>query len=701
MIKSDNSKMERKFNDYRKTITILVEIVLITTLISLTVVNVKIVNEAKEIEAKNKVARYTYDNNNTINKKIYSAPLVTERLNAESVNVIDGAYIAYFENTYFGTLEIAFPEKIKTAVKLNVTLSEAVNDKGKPWTRANMNTSLYGFGIAFYTTEVEIPKGTETYQLELPERPLPVSEAIQDDWKGGVIPFCCCSISGYHEGILSESNIYQIAVHKVFDDNASEFISDNEILNEVYKFCKDTIKATTYAGVYIDGYRELAPYEADAYINELGDFSVSSNYDIARATLEFLSSHHTWPTEWILQTVSLAHEYYMYTADIEMIQNIYPELKKCLLSDILNEDGLLDSLLVDETMRNSFGVSGINDIIDWPGAERDNFTTIVVQKASIADKVKSVKYRYMAFIADIAGCHYASCIYKITGEAIGDITVIASPNAVVNAFYYKSLCELSFLAEEIGETEDAEYYRIKAEEFKFLYQRIFVSNKTGLIVDAVGSSHSSIHSNMFALDFGLVPFENKGRVVDYIKSKGMECSVYGSQFLLESLIKENENIYAIDLLTSTKKKSWYNMIHHTGSKLTTEAWDESIKINMDWNHAWGTAPINIITRYIVGVKPYAPGCETVIIEPHFGNLTSIDATVPINNGKVSLLYSSTGNKNHVIIETTAKAIFVVPIDADYSSLVIDGVNFYPDEDQCIWLEQGAHEISYHFRGGNE
>ena len=85
----------------------------------------------------------------------------------------------------------------------------------------------------------------------------------------------------------------------------------------------------------------------------------------------------------------------------------------------------------------------------------------------------------MAFIADIAGCHYASCIYKITGEAIGDITVIASPNAVVNAFYYKSLCELSFLAEEIGETEDAEYYRIKAEEFKFLYQRIFVSNKTG------------------------------------------------------------------------------------------------------------------------------------------------------------------------------------------------------------------------------
>ena len=59
MIKSDNSKMERKFNDYRKTITILVEIVLITTLISLTVVNVKIVNEAKEIEDCCKIECYT------------------------------------------------------------------------------------------------------------------------------------------------------------------------------------------------------------------------------------------------------------------------------------------------------------------------------------------------------------------------------------------------------------------------------------------------------------------------------------------------------------------------------------------------------------------------------------------------------------------------------------------------------------------
>ncbi len=407
-----------------------------------------------------------------------------------------------------------------------------------------------------------------------------------------------------------------------------------------------------------------------------------------------------WPTEWILQTVSLAYEYYMYTGDIEMIKKIYPELKQCLLSDILNEDGLLDSSLVDKKMLDSFGVSGINDIIDWPVTERDDFSTIVLERASFEDKIKSAKYRYMAFIADIAGCHYASCIYRITGGEIGDKKVIASPNAVVNAFYYNSLCQMTFLADEIGKTEDAQNYRKTAEEFKFLYQRIFVSERTGLIVDAVGSSHSSMHSNMYALDFGLVPFENKGRVVDYIKSKGMGCSVYGSQFLLESLIKENEDIYVIELLTNTGRKSWYNMIHHTGSKLATKAWDEKIKLNMDWNHAWATAPVNIITRYIVGVRPYTPGCETVIIEPHFGKLTSIEAIVPINNGEVNLSYSSNDNDNNIMIETTAKVVFVVPIDTDMSTLVIDDVNVYADDGNRIWLEQGVHEISYRIGGSS-
>ena len=297
----------------KRIITMITGIILLAVIVLLIVAHIKIVDEAKEIEEKNRVASYAYDNNNTISERINSAPLVTERLSAEAIDFVDNTWVAYFENTYFGTLEIDFPEELKATTKLSITLSEAVNEYGKPWTRLDMNTSLYGFGIAFYTMEAEIPKGTKIYRLELPERPLPVTESIQDGWKGGVIPFCCCSISGYNERQLLESNIYQIAVHKEFNDDDSKFISDNEILNEVYDFCKDTVKATTYAGIYIDGYRELAPYEADAYINELGDFSVSNYYDMAKATLEFFSAHHTWPTEWILQTVSLAYEYYMYT----------------------------------------------------------------------------------------------------------------------------------------------------------------------------------------------------------------------------------------------------------------------------------------------------------------------------------------------------------------------------------------------------
>lgn len=55
-----------------------------------------------------------------------------------------------------------------------------------------------------------------------------------------------------------------------------------------------------------------------------------------------------------------------------------------------------------------------------------------------------------------------------------------------------------------------------------------------------GTDHSSLHTNMFPLTFGLVPEERKITVVEFIKSRGLTFSVYGAQFLLEALCKAGE-----------------------------------------------------------------------------------------------------------------------------------------------------------------
>src|SRR5664280_366879 len=100
----------------------------------------------------------------------------------------------------------------------------------------------------------------------------------------------------------------------------------------------------------------------------------------------------------------------------------------------------------------------------------------------------------------------------------------------------------------------------------------------------------------------------------------MACSVYGSQYLLEALYKAGEDRYALGLLTAVNDRSWWNMIR-SGSTITMEAWDMKYKPNSDWNHAWGAAPANIITRYMWGIQPVEPGFTKAVIKPQLNQLT--------------------------------------------------------------------------------
>ena len=63
-----------------------------------------------------------------------------------------------------------------------------------------------------------------------------------------------------------------------FDDSASSFDSSNSALNQVWGYPKYSIKAPTFAGVYIDGDRDRTRYEADAYIQALGHYVIDRDY---------------------------------------------------------------------------------------------------------------------------------------------------------------------------------------------------------------------------------------------------------------------------------------------------------------------------------------------------------------------------------------------------------------------------------------
>ncbi|NLE38892.1 MAG: alpha-L-rhamnosidase, partial [Pirellulaceae bacterium] len=378
-------------------------------------------------------------------------------------------------------------------------------------------------------------------------------EAVRlPDEIGVIAPFRYVEIVGSPTK-FDASMIRQVAVFYPFDETASRFESSDQILNDVWDLCKYTMKATSFAGVYADGDRERIPYEGDSYIHQLSHYSVDREYSLARYSHEYLLRNPTWPTEWKQHSVLMAWADYMYTGDKESLAEHYDLLKsEKTLEQYARPDGLLNT-------------RGLRDVVDWPAGERDGFDFREV-------------------------------------------------NAVVNAFYYRTLVEMADLAGAIGRDGDAADYRRRADMVRTAFNRVFFDSRRGVYVDGEGSEHASLHANMMPLAFGLVPDEHVDSVADFVVSRGMACSVYGAQYLLEALYHAQRDNVALRRMVSKDVRSWYNMLR-VGSTMTLEAWDDRFKPNQDWNHPWGAAPANIVARYVLGVRPLEPGFRKVLIRP--------------------------------------------------------------------------------------
>ena len=130
----------------------------------------------------------------------------------------------------------------------------------------------------------------------------------------------------------------------------------------------------------------------------------------------------------------------------------------------------------------------------------------------------------------------------------------------------------------------------------------------------------------------------------------MACSPYGAQFLLDAVFEVNDPDYALKLMTDTTLRSWYEMMRD-GSTITTESWSHKIKKNQDWNHAWGAAPANIISRRLMGIEPTKPGFARVRIAPQTGRLGYAYIKQPTPRGVITVEIKPDGaSKKRFIVE---------------------------------------------------
>ena len=448
---------------------------------------------------------------------------------------------------------------------------------------------------------------------------------------GPVTPFRWIEIEGLPEDFPYDRIRRRAAFSSTWNEDAASFECSDETLNRIWDLCKYSLKATTFAGVYVDGDRERIPYEADAYLNQLSHYTTDDNVTMAARTFDWLMENGTWPTEWSPHMVFMAHAQWMYSGDTEWLKHRYESLKSKTLMNRSGEDGLIRSGPLDQSR---------HDIVDWPKGERDGF-------------------------------------------------VFTEINTVVNAFHIAAIEQMAEMATAAGKEEDAKLFTARAELARAAFQEKLFDETAGIYRDGIGTDHSSIHSNFFPLAFNLIPEDKKPKVIKWLKEQDMKCSVYAAQYFMESLFNNGGDQKALDLITADNDRSWKHMVN-SGTTITWEAWGLKYKGNQDWNHAWGAAPANLLPRFVLGVQAASPGWKTALIRPCPGSLKFAKGKVPTPLGPVKVDWKNGDQfKLELQLPQGMSAKIEFPATDSSKSISVNGQEVEATKENGRWILQDA------------
>lgn len=482
--------------------------------------------------------------------------------------------------------------------------------------------------VRYTNATFNLSEGDRIYAVRPPAYSYPHG-AINPTSNGLVMPFRYFELTNY-PGKLALTDVVQMCLVSDFNTNAASFSSSSAALNQVWNLCRNSMRVLTFDGIYVDGDRERKPYESDAYIHQLSAYAVDREFVMPRHTLDYLLRHPTWPTEWKFHNIFMASADYMHTGDTNLIARIYPKLQADSFTWAATGNGLMKGFPNFRQRTNS-------DVVDWPPADRDGFV------------IKEGAY-------------------------------LNWTNSVNNAFYYASLQKMAFIANTLGRTNDAVDYIAKADKVYAAYNATFWDNAAQCYVDGVGTTHASAHANFFPLAFGLAYGDRRTAAVNFLHKRiaangGIPCSVYAAQYLLEGLFIADDDDTALGLMTTNGTRGWLNMLA-IGSTITTEAWNFDDKPNMDWNHAWGAAPGNLIPRFVLGLQPLGASFWRIRIQPHLGRTLSwVQGVVPTIRGPVGISASKAPGNFRLLVDIPGNVSAFIDLPAQNATnpiALVDG-----------------------------
>ncbi|MBR2407253.1 MAG: family 78 glycoside hydrolase catalytic domain [Clostridia bacterium] len=337
----------------------------------------------------------------------------------------------------------------------------------------------------------------------------------------------------------------------------AEYPTENAALTRVLRLCADTVKYGVQEVFPDCPTREKGQYLGDVAISARAQATLTGDTAmIKKAIRDFCATSCICPglmavstssymqeiADYSLQFPALVCWVYAMDGDVAFVREVEPYatgLYQYFLR-YANADGLLD------------GVSDKWNLVDWPANLRDGYD------------------------------------FELPSDGVP-----SGVHNVINAFWCGCLGAMDELYAILGKPATGMTERVKD-----AFVKTFYSPELGLYVDAPGSSHVSVHSNLLPLlfDIGTRDKDLCTRLGDFIVQKGLSAmGVYMAYFALAALVGHDRYEDAVRL--ATDPACWLLMLDE-GATTTFEAWGKEQKWNTSLFHPWASAPLIVFAENI-------------------------------------------------------------------------------------------------------
>lgn len=369
-------------------------------------------------------------------------------------------------------------------------------------------------------------------------------------------------------------------------------------MEDIFRICKNGVRCGTQEAYLDCPTREKGQYLGDAVITARSQVWLSGNTDMLRKCIrDFIQSSQVTPGLLAVAPGALMQEIadfsllfpalpltdYDFTGDLAFLRECYPAV-----CDIIRTYGRYrrgDGLL--EQVAESW------NLVDWPENMRDGYD-FCLSRPVVG-----------------AGCHN-----------------------VINALWYGANLMRERMEQLLGLPVTEDSRSIGAAFVKTFYRK-----DCRLFADSETSGHCSLHANLYAACFGLLPEEARDTYEELLLDPGRCCGVTPMYYALRSLgaIGKYETMYR--LLTKDDEHSWRNMLRE-GATACFEAWGKEQKWNTSLCHPWASGAIPLIIEELAGIKPDPREPDGYRFEPHLPEkMGKFDLQVPLWGKRLQVSYS--------------------------------------------------------------